>query len=386
MKKYFYFNILKKMIKKAILTLSIIFLLIPFFGFAESQSWETVYLFEDSRCPDCARQKEFIEEVLLEKYPDLSVVTYQINKSENQQLLREMMKERGVENYTMMVPTTFIGDNHFQGFYSEDRSLMKKAIEGEYVMGQERGCVIDIPFIGEVCIGNLSLPLLAFVIGSLDGLNVCSIGALILILMIVLSFESRKKIIFYGGLFILTAVSIYGVLVFAWTALFEALATFIGPINIIIGIAALFGGVYFLKQFIKFLKYGPTCGSSSSKLAVKATEKVKKAFETEGSKALVLVFSVMFFAAVITLVELPCSFGLPMVYGGILANAGLSWMGYVFYIVLYLFFYMLVELIIFAGAVITKEVWIAESNLITWVYLAGTIVLFFLSYYYLIGF
>jgi len=300
-----------------------------------------------------------------------------------------MMEEQGVEDYRLMVPTTFIGDNTFQNFYSEDEELMKRAIEGENVQNEiheVRGkSFVDIPFIGELNLGEWSLPLAAFVIGSLDGLNVCSIGALILILMIVIGFKSRKKILFYGCLFIFTAVAIYGGLVFAWTALFNALARYIGFINILIGLAALGGGLFFLNKFIKFYKYGPACEYSGNKFVINATNKLKEAFQDEKSQILFLSISVITFAAVITIVELPCSFGLPLVYGGILAGAGLTWASYTFYILLYLLFYMLIELIIFVGAVITKEVWFSESNMITWVYGLGTLVLFFLAYYYIIG-
>ncbi len=380
------------MTKKICFIFFILFLLIPFFGFSEVEILDEkvnvveIHLFEDVRCPDCARAKEFIQETILEEYQNVKVFYYEISRIQNQELLKEMMTQRGVSDFRITVPTTFINDNYFQGFYSEDKELIKRAIEGEDVMAEKRGSALTLPLVGEVHIEDWSLPVLAVIIGTLDGLNVCSIGALILILMIVLSFNSRKKTIFYGSLFIVTAVIIYGVLVFAWTALFNTLASFVGPLNIIIGIAALLGAIYFFSEFIKFYKHGPTCGSSTSKLATKATNRVTDAFKNPASQTLFLVASVISFAAVITLVELPCSFGLPMVYGGILAEAGLPWTGYLGYILLYLFFYMLVELIIFAGAVITKEVWIAESNIITWIYLAGTLVLFFLSYYYLIGF
>ncbi len=367
-------------------TLSLIFVAVPFLSFAQTEV-DTIHFFEDERCSTCAQEKEFLEEEIKSEYPDLNIKSYIIENSDDRKSFEALLKDKGFKNYTLMTPTTVIGDNLFIGFFEEDKKLIKKAIEGEDVQheaDQIRG-EINIPFIGRVEVKDWSLPALALVIGSLDGLNVCSIGALILILMIVLAFDSRKKICFYGGLFIITAVVIYGGLVFVWTALFEALTSFIGPLNTVIGIASLLGGVYFFSQFIKFLKHGPTCESSSSKLANKATRRLKKSFN-EKTETLVLAGSVIFFAAVITLVELPCSFGFPMVYGSILAENGLSWLGYGIYIALYLFFYMLIELVIFAGAVITKEVWVAESNIITWVYLAGTVVLFFLSYYYLIGF
>lgn len=382
------------MIKKLLPILIVFLLIFPAFGFSKTSDYHqqkekevTIHFFEDERCSTCAQEKEFFKTQIKKDYPNAEINSYIIENNEERNNFKALLKEKGFEDYTLMTPMTVIGDNLFIGFHEEDKKLIRKAIEGGNVqseINQVRG-EIDIPLLGEVNVKGWSLPALAFVIGSLDGLNVCSIGALILILMITLAFDSRKKIALYGGLFIITATIIYGVLVFVWTALFEALYSFIGPLNIVIGVASLLGGVYFFYQFLQFLKYGPTCQTSSNKLANKATKKLKKSFN-EKTETVVLAGSVIFFAAVITLVELPCSFGLPMVYGSVLAESGLSWFGYGAYILLYLFFYMFIELIIFVGAVITKEVWIAESNIITWVYLAGTIVLFFLSYYYLIGF
>ena len=94
----------------------------------------------------------------------------------------------------------------------------------------------------------------------------------------------------------------------------------------------------------------------------------------------------MFFAAVITIVELPCSIGIPIAFAGILVEKGVSLGVYIFYILLYLFFYMLIELIIFTGAVLTKKIWFAGSKAITWITFVGAMVLFYLAFYYLIGF
>ncbi len=371
------------------------------FVFAQGNSQEnfqgegiTIHYFYMRGCPDCERQKDFLENVIIIEYPEVEIIEYNIRETKNQEKFHEMMAEREIENYRLNVPTTFIENNTFQGFHEggefydyDDKELMKRAIEGEYVQDEiyeVRGKhLVQIPFIGKVDLGTWALPIVALVIGSLDGLNVCAIGALILILMIVLGFESRKKIILYGGMFILTTVVVYGLLVFAWTALFNALASYISVMNIIIGLAAFGGGLYFGKKFIQFYKYGPACDYTDNKFIINATNRLKTAFKSEKRQTTFLITSVMVFAVIVTLVELPCSFGLPMIYGSILANAGLSWGGYVSYILLYLFFYSLILLIIFTGAVITKEVWFAESKFITWVYLAGTLVLFFLSYYYL---
>ncbi len=375
-------------------------LTLPFIGLTEG-GLEEVHILEDERCPDCDRLKRYLENDLKDEYPELEVIYYEVgNEEEEQEFEFVACCEKGIDyELRRRVPTVIIGENLFQPdffeglYYDKDgsereREVIRRAIEGEHVQGEidELRGIVSIPFTDwEIDTKEVSIPIMGAILGSLDGLNVCSIGALILILTIVLTFKSRKKILFYGGLFIFTAVTIYGLLVFAWTAAFEVLSRFIGPINTVIGIAAFLGGIYFLREFIRFYKHGPTCRSSSNKYVTKVTKKLKEDFNSSAAQTVTLITSVMLFAAVITLVELPCSFGLPMVYGGALAEAGLPWISYAFYIGLYLFFYMLIELIIFAGAVITKEVWIAESNLITWVYLAGTLVLFFLSYYYLIG-
>ena len=71
-------------------------LFIPFLGgLGDGLAYEnqdTVHFFEDSRCPDCAKQKNYMEDVLLEEYPDLQIKTYEISKTENQKLLEKKWK------------------------------------------------------------------------------------------------------------------------------------------------------------------------------------------------------------------------------------------------------------------------------------------------------
>ena len=360
-------------------------------SYAETELIENeIHFFEQRGCPDCARQKQFLEEEIKLNYPEVNIISYSIMSPENQNKFHEMMKEREIEDYNLIVPTTFIGNNYFQNFYEGDKELIIRALKGENVQNQiyqVRGeGIITVPFFGEVNISEWSIPVLAVIIGTVDGLNVCSIGALILILTLVLaSFKRRRDLILFGGLFIITTVLVYGLLIFAWTAVFHALATYIGGINIIIGIAALGGGAFFFKKFIDFYRYGPACEYSSNKYLSKSINKLKNAFSSN-EKTILLASGIVLFAFIVTLVELPCSFGLPMIYAGVLAAEGLSTMGYVSYVGLYLFFYMLIELIIFGVVVATREMYFTESKWITWIYLFGSLVLLALSYNYLIGF
>ena len=341
-----------------------------------------VHFFEDRLCPVCAEQKSFMEE-LKDEYPQMDLRIYPISDLAR---FHELAAEYELEDYRIMAPTTFVRGSflQFNNFGTRQKETLINALEGGEI--QEECCLIRIPLLNiEIDISNWSLPLITVLLGSVDGLNVCSIGALILILSIVLLFGSRKKTLFYGGLFILTTAIAYGLLVFAWGWAFELLVGHLPIIRMVIGLASLLGGLYFFKEFLRFYRYGPTCQASDNALTRRATERLQKTFENPKKGLLVLASAVIFFAIVITVVELPCSIGIPITFTAILAESGIGLSGYVFYIILYIFFYLLIEVIIFLGAVFTKSIWIAGSKAITWVTLLGALVLFYLAFHYLIG-
>ncbi len=370
--------------RRVLFLLIALFLLITPFVWGEevdSNNSVTIHFFDDRLCPVCSSAKEFTQ-LLVEEYDgEIDLHIYPITDTQE---FHRIAEEYGVEDYNIMAPTIFIGDNFFQfrDFTSRHEEMITEAVEGKIV--EDDCCVVTIPLINkEIDISGWSLPFITIVLGSLDGFNVCSIGALILVLSIVLVLNSRRKIFIYGGLFIFTAVAIYGTLVFAWGKLFEALIGHLEIMRMIVGVAALFGGAYFAKQFWKFFKYGPTCQSSNSILAKKATERLQNAFKKSGKGSFLIASSIVFFAAVITIVELPCSIGVPMVFTSILVENELSLISYTTYILTYLFFYMLIELIVFAGAVLTKKIWFSGSRVITWITFVGAVVLFYLAFYYL---
>ncbi|MFW5853235.1 MAG: hypothetical protein ACOCU8_01170 [Patescibacteria group bacterium] len=347
----------------------------------DTKAESTIYFFDDRLCPTCQATKDFIQETITEDYPQVNLVIYPISDTER---LYQKVEEYQIEDFRLMAPTVFIGDNFFQflEFGPQEEEKIIQALEGQAVE-TDSDLIITIPFINkEINLAGWSLPILSFILGSIDGFNVCSIGALVLILSIVVIFDSKKKIFFFGGLFIFTTVLVYGLLVFAWGKLFELLLGHLEILRIIVGLAALGGGLYFLKEFWRFFRYGPTCQASDNSLIKKATLKLKNSFES-GRGILVLAGSVVFFAFVVTVVELPCSIGVPIAFTGILVEQEVSLIAYIFYILIYLFFYMLIELIIFTGAVLTKKIWFAGSRLITWITFIGAIILFYLAYYYL---
>jgi len=251
--------------------------------------------------------------------------------------------------------------------------------------GNEIATTMELPFLGETDLAQFSLPVLTIVLASIDGVNVCSIGALILVLTIVLVFKKRSLILLLGGLFLLVVASVYGLLVFIWYQIFAFILPYFFYMRIIIGTIALLGGLYFFKEFLRLRKVGLVCQISESKLMEKATKYLQKTFQSPKKSLLALILAVIFFATMVTVIEFPCSAAIPLVFTGILAGAGLPAVGYIFYIFLYLFFYLLIELTIFLIAVFTKQVWLGHGKIAAYAALVGTLVLFYLTYYYFFG-
>ncbi len=374
--------------KKLTLVVLILGLMLAIADFALAQEEKVeVNFFYSKTCTACGAMVDFLDE-LQEECSEIKVNRFVL--SENIELVKELYLEYEVPlgDYGV-VPLVFVGERHYVGY---SKSITKD-IEN-YVSALARHTCpeeidegkITLPIIGEIDIEKYSLPALAVLLGALDGFNVCSLGALVLILGLVLALRSRKKTLIFGGLFILTTAIVYGLLIFLWYKIFSFLAPYLRIMEILIGILGVVGGIYFLRQFIKFKKYGSTCEVGTGKgIISKFSEKFQQSLKGSGN-VLLLLASVLIFAGIITIVEFPCSAVVPVVFAGILAQSQLPTFYYLLYIALFILFYMLDEIIIFLIAFFTMKIWLASSKVITWITLAEAIILFLLGFYYLFGF
>lgn len=335
---------------------------------------QEIHFFYSETCPRCIAEQEFLNKVEQE-YPEIKINRYLVTDPSNHELMRELLKKHGAEKYFGAVPLTFIGDDFVLGF---DKSKIEASIQKQLSPFAPNGATGDKA-------SKYSLPVLTIIMGTLDGFNVCSLGALILILGLVLALRSRKKILLFGGLFILITALIYGFLIVFWHQLFSLLAPYQKAMAILIGIISLAGGIYFLKEFIKFRKQGPVCETTDNRIVSKFSSKIQKTLKNPRS-IIAAIISVLIFAAVITIVEFPCSAAVPLTFAGILAKAQLSAILYFFYIALFILFYMLDEILVFLIALFTLKLWLTSSKFVTWIILVEAIVLFALGFYYLVGF
>jgi len=374
--------------KKTLFALAL-FLLLPVFSSAQENV--AVDFFYSSTCSHCQREQKFLDE-MQDKYPDVQINRFSISERESVDLLKEYYLDYSIpQKYYGTVPITFIGEEHFIGFNDSIAEKIENCLSGNDQCENSEGETTfvgmegeaELPFIGRVDFKKYSLPVLTVLLGALDGFNVCSLGALVLILGLVLAFKSRKKILLFGGLFILTSTVIYGILIALWYNIFSFFSPYINTMNILIGILGIGGGAFFLERYLKFRKYGPTCEVSMGKdLMAKFSSRFSQSIQKSGGIIFSLA-SILLFAAILTVVEFPCSAVVPVAYAGVLAQANLSPLAYFLYISAYLFFYMLDEIIIFLIAFFTMKVWLASGKTTVWITLAESIILFTLGFYYI---
>jgi thiol-disulfide isomerase/thioredoxin len=373
--------------------------------------------FYSPTCPHCRVEEPFLNG-LEQKYPELNIKRYIASDFNNQLLMQRLLESHASLEYFGSVPVTFIGNELFLGFDNADgigNKMESSIIRQIELLKPEPALIVPIieqsepPSSEEVVqpeakeelpaeklkvttigidkskLEKYSLPVLALALGALDGFNVCSLGALLLILSLVLVLRSRRQVFIYGGIFLFTTALIYGLLIVFWHQLFSALGQYVRVLDFTLAVLGIGGAIYFFREFIRFKLYGPACEVGGVKLIGKMSRLVEKAFGSKGN-ILLISGSIFLFAAVVTIVEFPCSAAVPVMFAGILTKANLPDMTYLGYLALFLMFYLIDELVVFGVAIWKLSLWMDKEKFVTYAALIQAILLLLLGGYYLLSF
>jgi len=380
---------MKNMIKKT--AMIAILCVVSILWWAIAQEPVTIEIIGSPSCPHCTNAKAFLENIPKTHNIDIDILEY--NLSQNTYLTVQLYEKFDVPSHMQgLIPAIFIEDKYFVGFnqqigeeiltYILDiyNGEIKESTENPWPEREER--IVNIPIIGEIDMMTYSFPALAILLWIIDGFNVCSLWALILILWLVIVLKSRKKIFAIGWAFLLTTAIVYGALVFLRHQIFSFVAPYIKSMEIFVGILAIAWWIYLLREFYKAYKQWPIC--SSNNMLSRLAPKVQKVFEKKGNIALII-GTVMLFAIAVTVIEFPCSAFLPVLFTSMLVEAGISTQQSIWYIWLYILFYLLDEVIIFLIAVWTLRINIVSPKFITFFNLVAAAIFLFLWFYYLLG-
>lgn len=334
----------------------------------------TLYLFYSKSCPHCAEEKIFLE-TLKKKYSNLEIEMLEVTQNqENAELLSKVKATLGTDNnyvpYTVIGKIGLTGYNqniasqleHFVKQYSKEGfvNIVERIQNGDDVskwlqennhVSKEEEIPISVPLFGKINPKKISLPLLATVMGAIDGFNPCAMWVLLFLISMLIGMKDRKKMWILGFTFLFTSALIYLLFMVSWLKIAVSI-TSIAWIQRGIAIVAFGAGIWNLYSFLKAKEDG--CLIVKEEKRKKTLSTIKKI--TSEQKFLFSLFGVMVLAISVNIVELACSAGLPLVFTQILALNELSNLEYAFNILVYIFFFLIDDLVIFFLAMFTMKV------------------------------
>ena len=312
-------------------------------------------------CSHCDEQRPFNEK-LAEKYPSIQIVEHDTTIPTESALLSEMLKELGIEDEPEF-PITIITISENQvlidGWVSggwESEETTGRAIEEALEQCKRGNCppsagekprdTIVLPWIGEIVLSDYSLPALAVVLGLVDGFNPCAMWVLVYLISLVATLRDRKRIWLIVGSFVLASGVLYFLFMTAWLNAY-LLIGYSRVVTTVVGLVALGGGILQIREVIE-TKGVIVCKVTDEESRKKTMTKVQKIVSSPITLGTIAGITALAFA--VNSVEFVCSAALPAVFTRALSLAGLSTFQYYAYILLYVLFFMLDDLIIFGTA------------------------------------
>lgn len=379
----------------------------------------TIHFFYGQGCPHCKKAEIFLRECE-QRYGNLEIHSYEVYfDPANMDLLMVMAERLGVE--PVAVPFLVVGQTWIVGFDETfTPTMIRREIEkclveqcpdfvagkgvdarvapspgmaggvsGEEAAGQggvsspvegplpgRHGAqdavnrTIPIPLLGEIDASGFSLPLLTVVMGFLDGFNPCAMWALVFLIGLLLGMRDRKRMWLLGTTFIAASAMVYFLFMAAWLnlILFFGLVFWV---RVAIGLIALAGGAYSLKDALVNTEI--SCRMTGDTRRRQFRVRLRSVI---GQHSLLLsMIGIALLAFMVNLVEVVCSAGFPAIYTQVLTLNALPAWKYYAYILLYILFFMLDDMVVFVAAMLTLEVAGATTKYVRYARLLGGVLM-----------
>lgn len=352
-----------KHIKKILLLL--LFILIPFNTFALSEDYTdkvseivgkdvedgkvNIYFFHKTSCPHCKKEGKLLDS-LEQKYENINIYRFEVSgDSQNAKYLDEVKKL--FDETSGGVPYTVIGTETFLGYNSYVGEKLEKTIQNYLDIKKEteqEKATFNLPIVGKTDAKEVSIPFVAILLGVIDGFNPCAMWVLLFLINMFIDMKDKKKMFILGYTFLFTSALVYFLSMLGISVVLNVTA--VKQIQILIALVALVAGVLNIRTYIK-TRNDTGCHVVDDKKRKKMVKRVIKI--TKQESMLLALIGVIALAASVNLVELACSLGFPAIFSEILALNNVTGPLRVLYLIIYVFFYMIDDLIVFTIAVST---------------------------------
>ena len=327
-----------------------------------------MFVFWGDGCPHCEEQKPFLRQ-LEQRYSNLEIREFEVFRSNtHHELFIALALAHGIEPGS--VPTVFVGGRAYVGDGPQIRREMETTIRGEIAALQgvieqsdpgyegpeahglvsENGATeIHVPLVGTVDLAVQPLMLTTLLIAAIDGLNPCSLWVLTLLLGLVIHSGSRGRVALVGITFLATTALIYGAFI---AGVFSVMnyVLYLSWVQWVVAAFALTFGLVNIKDYFWFKQGISFTIADSQKPGI--YKGMRKLLNPQMA-GFGLFFATIVMAAGIALVELPCTAGFPVIWSGIVADRGVTGLTFLLLLGVYLFIYLLIELVVFVTALVT---------------------------------
>ncbi len=328
---------------------------------AEEENDVNLYFFHTEGCPHCKAEIKFLNKIK-DDYSNLKIHSFLLNEEENITIFKKVIEKF---NLSGGVPLTLIGDIPIVGYNNEagiGRKIKQRIEECsdeicQSFLDKELGLVVlsekssgseekseknsdtknTIQVFGkEFCLEEEgSLCFFGVFLGLADGINPCMFSVLTFLLVYLMGIGSSKKALKAGLAFTVTTFLFYLLFMYGLIKVIDVLKI-AKEVRMAVSIFALLAGLVMVKDYFFYGRW----------FSFEISDKVKPTLEKLTKKGTVM--SAIILALLASLVELPCTSGIPLAYVSILSTKDVFILGY---LVLYNLFFVIPLLTIVLGTI-----------------------------------
>ncbi len=307
------------------------------------------YLFYGRECPHCEQERTWLKKIQNDYKDYVNVYMFEVwHNNDNAELMNKVIEEFNVTEKG--VPLTVIGDSYFVGYSTASSSRMEAKINS-YCELEDNPNKVKLPILGYVELQSVSIPLVAVILGFIDGFNPCAMWILLFLINMLFKIKNKKKAWILGLTFLLISGLVYLLSMIGINLVLTVMA--INMLKIIIAIFILIAGVLNLRKYFKTRKKDAGCEVVDDKKRKKIITKMKRIID---SKSFVLALvGIIILAASVNLIELACSLGFPVIFNELLTINNVTGTIKLVYLLIYIIFYMIDDILVFSISMFTLE-------------------------------
>ncbi|TVQ37558.1 MAG: hypothetical protein EA384_11880 [Spirochaetaceae bacterium] len=309
-------------------------------------------------CPACGRAEPFLDQ-LQHSFPELLIERYEVSRERaNLQRFRETAELWGTE--ARAVPAFFLPGRYWIGYSETIASEISAAVQvGLAADWSELDSphpsisreYVNLPLFGRIALADAPAFVVTGAIAAVDGFNPCSLWVLTFLIGLIVRTGSRRRTLAVGAVFLLVTASVYGLFI---VGLFSAFAAAGGvlAVRIVVAVLAISMGMIHVKDFFAF-KTGLSL-TIPQRFHPAISRWGRSVFSSSGSP-LALVAATVLFALGISIVELPCTAGFPLIWSQYVASLGAGGVSFAMLLTLYLLVYLAAEIIVVVVSVVCMQ-------------------------------